>query len=151
MHGSLLASRLLLLPSMLRELPTPTPQEPSRGKRILVVDDEWWLAYLVRDMLTADGHEVDTASNGRVALRKMQERPYDLIVCDVRMPELDGTGVYRELAQHQPDLLGRFVFMTGFADAATASFLEQTGAPCLRKPFTADSLRQVTHQVLRYA
>ncbi|MBI3629004.1 MAG: response regulator [Candidatus Rokubacteria bacterium] len=131
------------------EQPAPMPQERSRGKRVLVVDDEWWLADLAREILTADGHEVDTASNGRGALRKIQERPYDLIVCDVRMPELDGPSLYRELARHEPDPLGRFVFMTGAAhDAATAAFLEQTGAPCLRKPFTVDDLRHVTQRIL---
>jgi CheY-like chemotaxis protein len=124
------------------------PAAIPRGRRILVVDDESWIVDLVAEILAVDGHTVETAANGLVALRKIQERPYDLIVCDVRMPELDGPSLYRELAYRQPDLLPRIVFITGTThETTTAAFLEQTGAPCLQKPFTIEDLRQVVRRM----
>ena len=69
---------------------------------ILLVDDEAGIAKAVPRLLRREGHTVDTAANGRLALAKLQERAYDLILCDLRMPELDGPGLYRTLAQHAP-------------------------------------------------
>ena len=51
-----------------------------------------------------------TAVNGAVALDKLQERDYDLILSDLRMPELDGPGLYKELERRHPDLLHRIIF-----------------------------------------
>ena len=53
------------------------------------------------------------SANGHLALAQLQKRPYDLILCDLRMPKLDGPGLYRCLAQDQPQLLPRFIFVTG--------------------------------------
>ena len=122
----------------------------ARPARILVVDDEPRVAELVARVLAAAGHVVDTAANGRVALARIHERDgYDLILCDFRMPELDGLALYRELATREPALLGRIVFMTGWVqDADIAEFVARTGAPCLAKPFTLDELRGVVGRIL---
>lgn len=74
-----------------------------RGRRVLVVDDEPLIARLLAEILTGDGHEVVTAPNGAVALEKLQEGVFDLILSDMWMPELDGFALYRELQKHQPD------------------------------------------------
>jgi CheY-like chemotaxis protein len=123
--------------------------EPTERKRVLVIDDEPWIAELLARMLAEDGHDVDTAENGAVALAKIGEQNYDLIVCDLRMPELDGPGLYAELEKTRPDLLPRIVFITGSAfHPAVERFLENTDVPCLNKPFTEDDVRRGTHEIL---
>ena len=92
---------------------------------------------------------MDLAANGRLALAKLDERAYDLILCDVRMPELDGPTLYRLLARQQPDLCSRVIFLTGDTlEPATQAFLEQSGAPCLTKPFTMVEARRTIWRIL---
>jgi len=115
-----------------------------------VVDDEVDVAEVLADMLSADGHQVETAANGRLALTKLRERNYDLLLSDLRMPELDGMGLYQELAQHYPYLVSRLIFLTGDTlNAETITRLEQVGAPRLSKPFTALEVRRVVQRALQ--
>ncbi|MBI4608537.1 MAG: response regulator [Candidatus Rokubacteria bacterium] len=121
-----------------------------RGKRLLVVDDEPGILSVLAEILSADGHQVDTADNGALALEKLQARAYDLILSDLRMPELDGAGLYREVEGRHPELLRRFVFLTGDTlTPETRRFLERVAAPCLTKPFTPAEAREVTQRALR--
>src|SRR6266849_243088 len=104
--------------------------------RILVVDDEPFIVQLVADMLSEEGYEVDTAANGLLALEHIEKRPYDLILSDLRMPELDGLALYRELERRWPDLLRRIIFVSGTIEQPEyRSFLQETGVPVLPKPF----------------
>ena len=120
-----------------------------RGKVILVVDDEPEIAGVLAEMLAADGHLVETAANGALALDKLRERGYDLIVSDLRMPELDGPGLYRELERRDPRLLRRLIFVTGdVLNPETREFLERTAAPTINKPFALGDVRRVVQQVL---
>jgi CheY-like chemotaxis protein len=80
---------------------------------ILLVDDEPGIIKGLRQLLRRDGHTIDTAANGRLALAQLQERAYDLTLCDLRMPELDGPGLYRALEQQESPLCQRFIFLTG--------------------------------------
>jgi CheY-like chemotaxis protein len=126
------------------------PDESMTGKRILVVDDDEGVVAILADMLIADGHEVDTASNGLQALNRLERRRYDAIVCDLRMPELDGQGLYRELERWRPELLRRIVFVTGSAgDPANESFLKETRAPIIIKPFRMEDIQRTVREVLR--
>jgi CheY-like chemotaxis protein len=74
---------------------------------ILVVDDEPLVAAAIADTLGLEGYKIETAKNGREALKKIAARSYDLILCDLLMPELDGVGLYPELERQQPSLLQR--------------------------------------------
>jgi CheY-like chemotaxis protein len=124
--------------------------ETIRGKRILVVEDEPVIAGLLGDMLMADGHDVDAVNTGRAALEKLAVISYDLIVSDLRMPVLDGRGLYRELEKHRPELLPRIVFVTGSAlDPGNEDFLSATRVPWISKPFTIVDLHRLTQKVLR--
>ncbi len=121
----------------------------TRRIRILVVDDEPLVAGLMAEVLAMEGHEVDMARNGREALEKIAARSYDLIVSDLRMPELDGVGLFRELERGQPTLLGRLIFVSGTTEPAEyASFLEESKAPVLRKPFDLEDLRRFVRRIL---
>ena len=131
---------------------SPAPEEeiyqPVHGQTILVVDDEPSVVRGLTRLLRRDGHTVDTASNGRMALARLQERAYDLILSDLRMPELDGSGLYQALEQY-PELQQRFVFLTGdTVSRETMAFFEQTGVRWLTKPFRAAEVRRTIQQVL---
>jgi len=131
---------------------SPAPQEeiyqPVRGQTILVVDDEPSVIRGLTRLLRRDGHTVDTAPNGRMALARLQECAYDLILSDLRMPELDGAGLYQALAQY-PELQQRFVFLTGDTVSREAmAFFEQTGVRWLTKPLRAAEVRRTIQQIL---
>jgi two-component system NtrC family sensor kinase len=92
---------------------------------------------------------VETAAHGRQALEQIRNQDYDLILCDLRMPELDGPGFYREMAQSHPHLRERIIFLTGDTLSPEAQeFLEQVGVPRLSKPFRAAEVRQAIQQAL---
>jgi PAS domain S-box-containing protein len=125
-------------------------QPMVRGKRILVVDDEPGISGVLAEVLQLDGHVVETVANGEAALAKLQEQPYDVIVSDIRMPELDGPGLYWEMERRDPSLLQRVVFLTGDTlSAGTREFLEQTGVPCLSKPFALSDVREIVQRILQ--
>src|SRR4030095_6180829 len=129
--------------------PVETLATPQEGA-ILVVDDEAGITSALEYLLQCDGYQVETAANGRMALEKLRERTYDLLLSDLRMPELDGMGLYEELTQHYPHLLPRFIFLTGDTlNAETTQLREQIGAPRLSKPFTATEVRRVVQQALQ--
>lgn len=125
-------------------------QPMVRGKRILVVDDEPGISGVLAEVLQLDGHVVETVANGEAALAKLQEQAYDVIVSDIRMPELDGPGLYWEMERRDPSLLHRVVFLTGDTlNAGTREFLEQTGVPCLSKPFALSDVREIVQRILQ--
>ncbi len=143
------------------ELPVGTPPGPVGergdlaaapavpGKTILVVDDEPAVASLLAEALARDGHKVDLAANGAVALRMLGVRDYDLIVSDSGMPVLSGPELYREVERREPRLTRRFVFVTGdILNPRTRAFLARTGAPQLEKPFTVESVKRVVRRAL---
>jgi two-component system NtrC family sensor kinase len=110
--------------------------------RILVVDDEPHILHYMRVTLEAWGHQVDVASDGHDALARALGGRYDLIVTDVRMPQLGGRELYERLRRDAPDMAARVVFFTGdTVRDDTMAFLEQSGRPFLRKPFKLAELR----------
>jgi CheY-like chemotaxis protein len=125
------------------------PTGEVAGRRILVVDDELDIVNLLVEILTREGHETDTAPNGAVALTLVDGHEYDLILCDLRMPILDGPGFYRQLERRRPELLRRVVFITGDAlSASMAGFLAEVARPRLSKPFSVPEIREVVARVL---
>jgi CheY-like chemotaxis protein len=132
------------------EMPASVTPESLQGRTILVVDDEPDVAEVLAEVLMLEGHQVDTAANGVVALRKVEERTYDLILSDLRMPELDGPGFYRELERRHPALCRRMVFLTGDTlSPETQAFLASTAVPTLNKPFALADIRHLTQYMLQ--
>jgi len=137
------------LPGVELEPLTPEIRLPSRGKRVLVVDDEPELAEVLAELLSADDHQVETASNGKVALAKLHERAYDLVLSDLRMPELDGADLYREIEQRYPRLARRVIFLTGDTlSASIREYLQKIGLPSLSKPFNLEEVRRLVRSAL---
>jgi CheY-like chemotaxis protein len=130
--------------------PLTKVQPPVIGKAILVIDDEPGITTALAYLLRRDGHMVETAANGRLGLAKLHKRVYDLILCDLRMPELDGPGFYHELERHYPHLLKQVIFLTGDTLSPEArDFLAGVSVARLSKPFRAAEVRQAVQQGLR--
>jgi signal transduction histidine kinase/DNA-binding response OmpR family regulator len=123
------------------------PQVPD--KSILIIDDEPSIASGLKRLLSRDGYTVETVANGHLALTKLRERSYDLLLSDMRMPEIDGPSLYRTLERQYPHLLRRVIFLTGDTlNPETKMFLEQSAVPCLIKPCTVAEIRRAIQQVL---
>jgi CheY-like chemotaxis protein len=121
---------------------------PTPGS-ILVIDDESSIVRGLTRLLHRDGYRVTTASNGRDALAQLQGQCYDVILSDLRMPELDGRAFYALLRQHSPALGARVIFLTGVSDEAeNQAFLAQCGQPWLRKPYPIAALRSAIQQIV---
>jgi signal transduction histidine kinase/ActR/RegA family two-component response regulator len=126
--------------------PEASYQQASRLpiKRVLVVDDEQVILDLLSEVLSAQGHRVDTALSAKSALVKLAETDYDMIICDVRMPGMDGSQLYEQVKKSRPELARRFVFSTGdVIGQRTREFLKDSGTDWLRKPFTGEQLMDV--------
>jgi CheY-like chemotaxis protein len=115
-----------------------------------VVDDEPDVAGVLVDLLRAEHEQVEAVADGRAALEKIEGAAYDLILCDVRMPGLDGPELYRALRLIHPELLPRFVFLTGDTlNPESREFVQQSAAPCLNKPFDFDEVYRVIGRALQ--
>jgi CheY-like chemotaxis protein len=112
---------------------------------VLLVEDERALALAISEALVEAGLRVDHAGDGEEALARVRQRNYDLVVCDLKMPRVDGLALYRAMAAATPTLARRVIFVTGaVAGADAARFLEESGCRWLAKPFRlADLLRSV--------
>ena len=123
---------------------------PSIAGTILVIDDEPSIVRGLAQLLRRDGHRVETAANGQRALALLHERRYDVIVCDLQMPDLDGPTFYAILTQQYPALRQRVIFLTGnTGGAASRTFLTQSGRPWLRKPSPIVTIRRAIQDVLQ--
>jgi signal transduction histidine kinase/ActR/RegA family two-component response regulator len=135
-------------PPQLR-LNTGQPRPAREGRRVLVVEDEPTVAQLLRDVLADEGFAVDVLGEGRQALDHALRIDYDLVVCDMRMPGMDGQHFYSLLVQHGSPLRHRFLFVTGDVLAPqTHEFLERRGIPHVAKPFRVEELLERVRHVL---
>ena len=125
-------------------LPGPS-LEAMRGASVLLVEDERALAAAVGDGLTDAGLRVEYASDGEEALARVQSGTYDVVICDLKMPRVDGMSLYRAIAAATPALARCVIFVTGDVAGTDAErFLEDSGCRWLAKPFRlADLLRAV--------
>jgi CheY-like chemotaxis protein len=126
--------------------PDPSGVRLRRRLRILVADDEPLVGAALRRALAA--HEVTVVSGGVAALAAIQEHEpeeaFDLVLCDVTMPDLSGPGVYQALSETNPAVLPRFVFLTGgVLHEGSRRFLAALPNRVLRKPFDLRAIREL--------
>jgi len=115
----------------------------------LVIDDERAVRELISDALKIEGHDVHTAENGKEGLDLIGRNRFDLVFCDLRMPEMDGQALYEEVQRDYPQVLKRIVFVTAQANSPDyGPFLRSTGIPVIEKPFTLGQLRQMVGKVV---
>lgn len=118
-----------------------------RRLRILIIDDEPLLGAALRRALAA--HEVTVADGGVAGVALLQEAgaPYDLVLCDVMMPDLSGPRVYDSVRETCPEILARFVFVTGGVIHETCRrFLASVPNPVLSKPFDLLQVRELVRR-----
>jgi two-component system NtrC family sensor kinase len=127
---------------------SPLPVVP-RGTRALVIEDERALGEAVADALRDEGFDVDRAADGQDALANLHQRHYDVIICDLKMPTVDGMTFFSHVSEQMPQLARRIVFVTGDVAAAdTERFLEESGCRWLPKPFRLKELVRVARETL---
>jgi CheY-like chemotaxis protein len=116
-----------------------------RRKRILIVDDEPLFGQTMTMLLGAE-HEVVVAHTGFEGLERLllERTTFDLVLCDVSLPDIDGPDVYEEVLWRAPEQARRFVFVTGgaFNDSAH-EFLRRYQGPRLDKPFSLGALERL--------
>jgi len=124
----------------------------AKSARLMVIDDEPMLGQTLQ-LAFQDQHEVLVVSNGRSALELLaNDSEFDLILCDLMMPETSGIVVWEALNERQPEVLPKFVFMTGgaFTDDAR-DFLENYQGRRLEKPFNVRQVEELLDSVIRSA
>ena len=124
----------------------------ARPLRVLAVDDEPVILDLLVDVLSGARHSVDTAAGGQEALRKLERGRYDLVLLDLKMPDIDGRRVFETICERWPDLRERVVFASGdTVHPGTRAFVERTGRPCIEKPFRLEVLAEILADAARRA
>ena len=144
----------ITLPRDPREESRPEPKTPeltpAAGElTVLVVDDETALRNALLRFLGRRGIRGEGVSDGAEALRVLQQRDFDVIISDVRMPGMSGRELLERLQRDRPDLVPRVVFSTGDTFAPdTAALLKESGVPTVTKPFDFAMLERVIRDVV---
>jgi signal transduction histidine kinase/CheY-like chemotaxis protein len=117
--------------------------------RILVVEDEPTVAQLIVDVLREEGHHAESVLDSQDGLTLISRRQYDLVICDLRMPRLDGPAFYDALVRSGSPIRDKILFTTGDTLAPrTIEFLEPNGFPYLAKPFLVEELKLAVNRLL---
>jgi nitrogen-specific signal transduction histidine kinase/CheY-like chemotaxis protein len=121
----------------------------ARPSTILVVDDELAIREMIRDALEQHKHTVDVVESGHAALEAIKKKTYDVIVSDMKMPEMDGQELFSRISSDHPELVKRVVFTSGdTVSAETRGFFEKSGRPYILKPFKITDLIESVERVI---
>jgi DNA-binding NtrC family response regulator len=119
-------------------------------QKALVIDDERIVLDSVSRILKEDDFKVDTSLSGREGLQRAIEKPYDIVLTDLRMPDIGGMRVLRDIKRAKPAL--PVVMITGFGSVRTAVQAMKLGAAeYLQKPFTPEELTAAVKSALKLA
>jgi PAS domain S-box-containing protein len=130
------------LPAAVRESPAGSDDAAAVPGYALIVDDEPELAGSVAELLETQGYRSLVATSGAEATRLLRDNAFDLVLSDLRMPDLDGPSLHAWILSEQPRLASRLGFTTGDSmSPAAADFLKRTGCPYIEKPFSPKALR----------
>ena len=115
--------------------------------RVLVVDDEEIVGKRLKQALTKQGYEVETYLDGKDALARLEEQSFDVVVTDIRMDEVDGLEVLRQVQEKTPRT--KVIMITGYATIETAREALVKGAfEFIAKPFRPKELRKVVERAV---
>jgi len=140
--------------SVLRLAPAAGPGENGmpperRAPRVLVVEDEPTVGGLIADVLRDEGMRVDVLRDGETALDRVEHEEYDLVICDLKMPGMDGQKFFQSLGMRRNPLQGHVLFVTGDVVAPrTQEFLERHRLPYVAKPFRVEELSRAVRGML---
>jgi len=131
-----------------REAAIVPANAPATLRSILIVDDEEEIRETLSEILAAARHRVVTAASGREALEHLARERYDVVLTDVRMPDLDGRALYEETERRWPERAACVVFVTGDTLAsAMREFVAGSGRPIIEKPFLPAEVRRVVTEL----
>jgi DNA-binding NtrC family response regulator len=120
-----------------------------KSHRILVVDDEPALRRALERALRSQQYEVVTVADPNSAYQMLGDSSFDLVLLDLRLPQMAGDTFFLAIVRHWPRLLGRVILMTGDQLQPEPDWpVELAGCPVLHKPFTLDTLMKTVGQVL---
>ena len=98
---------------------------------------------MIRDDLSSHGYNVEVTTDGEKAVRELEEKRFDLAICDWKMPGLSGPQLYDRITALSPETANRMIFMTGdVVSDSVQQFLRKHSKRCLSKPFSVDEFRQ---------
>ncbi|MGH8636185.1 MAG: response regulator [Burkholderiales bacterium] len=121
----------------------------SIARTVLVVDDEAEVREVLREILSSAQHRVETASSGREALLRLEARHYDVVLTDIRMPDMDGLTLFEEVKRRWPERAARVVFVTGDTLSEALRELADSGrCAILEKPFAPGDVRRAVTEVV---
>ena len=127
-----------------------TPPTAARPVNVLVVEDETALRDSLAQFLATLGHQVETAATGTEAIHWLGHGSCDVVLLDLRLPELDGGGVWQWIRTHRPHLADRVIFMTGDTiRAGSQQFLHEAGRPVLEKPLAMERVSEAIEELVR--
>lgn len=130
------------LPESRRPSP-PTPMNFATKPRVLIIDDEPSMLRVISRLLGRD-HEVTAVNDAESALRIFRhDTGFDVVLCDVWLPTMDGMALFRRVAEKFPELAPRFVLMTGDLGGTLEELVERTRVGLLMKPFEPQALLEV--------
>ena len=110
--------------------------------KVLVIDDESCIRSLLKDILPSC--TVMGAATGKEAMLQVDNDSFDIIFCDLKMPDISGIDLYQYIAKQHPELATRIVFMTGGAFTVDVQqFLHETAHPVIQKPFDLATIRNI--------
>ncbi|MFH1302359.1 MAG: response regulator [Planctomycetota bacterium] len=115
--------------------------------RILVIDDSAVMRDLLSDWLSDTGHLVDVAADGEDGLKKALKNSYDICICDMHMPKLNGFEVLSAVVPRKPEM--EIVFTDSLPDQTSESVRQAGSYYTLRKPFELDQLREILDRILK--
>ena len=125
---------------------------PLQPLTLLLVDDEIELAQTLADLLEPEGHTIDIAINGAVAMDKLRKRKFDAIISDLRMPVMDGPALYDALQRELPSFLNRIIYVTGDTlSSHVQDFLSSHVVPVVEKPYRLKDIRRALSELLKNA
>ena len=140
------------LPAARADVPIHVPNRvandptPLAALRILIIDDDAFVARALRRLMR--NHEVSIETKAANALQKLADERYDLVLCDVMMPDMSGIDFYSAVSTIDQRFADRIIFMTGGAFTRGASdFLEGIDNPCLTKPFDMSELETAIEEI----
>ena len=120
----------------------PEPKHSGGGSSVLLVDDEPEVVMMLKEILAKDGYEVATAGDGLEALRLLGERHFDAVLCDIRMPRLDGPSLLKALQERSTELARKLLLMTGDVLRAAEALSPDISARLLEKPLDPAEVRR---------
>jgi two-component system NtrC family sensor kinase len=120
-----------------------------RDKRILIVDDEKYILDFFIEIFRMYPMQVDTAEDGLVAMEKLTQNDYDVVITDFKMPHMSGRELFQWIKEKRPQLAKRIIFVTGdTVSTETRLFFENNSNFFLAKPFKIEEVKEVIQQTL---